>query len=183
MNKSILFRIDNSENSGLGHLARSHPIGEQLESIGYEVYYALDIPWPSEFKSRKPVRDRLVIVDSLRTESEQEFLSTFMERHQITVLFLDSYKTNGEWFEFFQNSPIRIFYLDDSSSMERPRIQRIPYGIRYFGERGRPDPSLGTKALRNVVLTSPGHSLIKLPKFATSRGFLSTLVPTHVKMK
>lgn len=169
MTRSILFRIDNSQNSGLGHIARSHSIGEQLESIGHEVYYALDNSWPSEFKSREPSKNRLILINSLGSESEQEFLSSFMARNQISVLFVDSYKVTDEWFYFFHNSQIRLFSLDDSNSLSSPRILRIPYGVRYFGERERPNFSLGTKALRNVVLTSQGNPTFKLPRFTPAK--------------
>ncbi len=169
MSSSIILRIDNSENSGLGHVTRSRAIGEQLESMGHEVYYALDNSWPSELTTSKPLGERLVIIDSLRGESEHEFLSSFMARNQITVLFLDSYKTTSEWFHFFHGSQIQVFYLDDSNRPSNSQIQRIPYGVRYYGERERPTLSLGTKAMRNVVLTPQGHPSIKLPRFTPGK--------------
>lgn len=169
MSSSIIFRIDNSDNSGLGHVTRSHAIGEQLESMGHEVYYALDNPWPSELTTIKPLRERLVILDSLYGKSEHEFLSSFMARNQITVLFLDSYKTTDEWFHFFIGSQIQIFYLDDSNRLSNPQIQRIPYGVRYFGERERPTLSLGIKALGNVALTPQSHPSIKLPRLTRGK--------------
>lgn len=169
MSRSILFRIDNSENSGLGHITRAKGIGEQLELLGYKAYYALDNSWPSEFTSRMPLRERLVIMDSLHGESEHAFLSSFMAKKQITTLILDSYRATDEWFNFFHDSQIRLFCLDDSNTLNNPRVDKIPYGIRYFGNRERQHLGLGAEALRHVVLTSQGHPPIKLPKFTPAK--------------
>jgi spore coat polysaccharide biosynthesis predicted glycosyltransferase SpsG len=169
MNKRILFRIDNSENSGLGHISRSHGIGEQLEFMGYEVYYALDNSWPSEFAAIEPLAKRQVVLDSLHGQSEYEFLYSFMTRNEIPIMVLDSYKASIEWFDFFHRAQIRIFCLDDSNNHNDPRIYKIPYGIRYFGDRELPNLDVGAGALRNVVITAQGDSSIKLPKSTTTK--------------
>ena len=169
MNKPILFRIDNSENSGLGHITRSHGIGEQLEFMGYEVYYALDNSWPSELAAIEPLAKRQVILDSLHGQSEYEFMYSFMARNEIPTMVLDSYKATTEWFDFFHGTQIRIFCLDDSNNYRDPRIHKIPYGIRYFGDRELPNFVAGAEALRNVVIAAQGNSSIKLPKLTSSK--------------
>ncbi len=164
MTRSILFRIDNSENSGIGHVTRCHGIGEQLKTMGYEVYYALDNSWPSELTLKVPLTERLIILNSHRVESEQKFLLDFMAKNEILVLVLDSYKVTNEWYHSFDDFRINLFFLDDSNSLDNPRVHKIPYGIRYFGDREQQKVSLGTEALKNVVLASQSEPLSKLPK-------------------
>jgi spore coat polysaccharide biosynthesis predicted glycosyltransferase SpsG len=158
MIKSILFRIDNSKDSGLGHIARSYEIGLHLKILGIPVFYVIDEPWPIEFESRKPPVEELVELCYISSHSEIEFLAELFQLHDITHVVVDSFKITAEWFEAVNKLEVKMYVLDDSNQGLNSYVTRIPYGIRFQGSRTQTNTAIGEMAIKNVVLTSPRNS-------------------------
>lgn len=158
MIKSILFRIDNSKNSGLGHIARSYEIGLHLKFLGIPVFYVIDEPWPLEFESRKPPAEELVELSYVSSNSEIEFLAELFQLRDITHVVVDSFKIPAEWFDEVHKLGVKMYVLDDSNQVLNSYVTRIPYGIRFHGSRTQTNTDIGEMAIRNVVLTLPRNS-------------------------
>ncbi len=158
MIKSILFRIDNSKNSGLGHIARSYEIGLHLKFLGIPVFYVIDEPWPLEFESRKPPAEELVELSNFSSHSEIEILAELFQLHVITHLVVDSYRLSSEWFDEVHRLGVKMYVLDDSNQVINSYVTRIPYGIRFYGSRTQTNADIGEAAIRNVVLNPPRNS-------------------------
>ena len=153
MSNSLLFRIDNSDGSGLGHFVRSLEIAHALKLLGVRIYFVLDNTWPSDFAALKPFEGDLIVLGDLGQADEFASISRFIQNHHIANIFVDSYKTSKQWFDGFQNLGIKIFLLDDCNQSASPYILKIPYGLRFYGTRQNPQISLGKQAIANVVLS------------------------------
>ncbi len=153
MSNSLLFRIDNSDGSGLGHFVRSLEIALALKLLGVRIYFVLDNTWPRDFAALKPFEDDLIVLSNLDQADEFASISRFIQKYNIANIFVDSYKTTIQWFDGFHNLGIKIFLLDDCNQSASPYIVKIPYGLRFYGTRHDPQISLGEQAIANVVLS------------------------------
>jgi spore coat polysaccharide biosynthesis predicted glycosyltransferase SpsG len=154
MNRSILIRIDNSEESGLGHISRSAEIGRILKLHDYQVFYALDRQWPKEFNSGSPNIGELLVLTASPKSHEKETIARFIKQYGIENLLVDSYKITEDWCKPFQKMGVRIFAIEDSSVSLQFLENVIPYGIRYLGTRQFPNLGEGSKAISNVIITA-----------------------------
>lgn len=132
--KHIAIRADGDAHIGMGHLMRCLSIALACQRQQVEVTFITKNAQSQVFLTEKgfPCRRLEGIYDTMEEEAEDTRI--IIQKEQISLLVVDSYRVNNTYFSLMKQV-VPVFYMDDLGNMQLPVDGIINYNI-YGQEMG-----------------------------------------------
>lgn len=109
----VLFRVEGHHTIGLGHVMRCTALAHSMVMQGHEVIFALSEHSLALCQSRTNLLGKTLIVPSLNTDSEPQWLVKQCERLAVNWLVLDGYEFNQSYRFALNSTLFKLAIFDD----------------------------------------------------------------------